>query len=121
MPNVNAPAVRRSSLCVPAGDARKLAKALAAGADEVVIDLEDAVAYDDKDRARAELAAFDWSAVGSLPLLAVRVNAVGSPWCHRDLEAVATIDAVTSVVVPKVESRADVGFVERLLTGLEGE
>jgi citrate lyase subunit beta/citryl-CoA lyase len=51
----------------------------------------------------------------------VRVNAVGSPWCHRDLEAVAAIDAVASVVVPKVESRADVGFVERLLTGLEGE
>lgn len=121
MPNVNAPAVRRSSLCVPAGDARKLAKALVAGADEVVIDLEDAVAYDDKDRARADLSAFDWTSVDPRVALSVRVNAPGSPWCHRDLEAVAAIDAIGSVVVPKVESRADVGFVERLLTGLEGE
>ncbi|GAB2972115.1 HpcH/HpaI aldolase/citrate lyase family protein [Nocardioides montaniterrae] len=120
MQNVNV-APRRSSLCVPAGDDHKLRKALAAGADEVVIDLEDAVAYADKDRARAALVAFDWSSADSSAAVAVRVNAPGSPWCHRDLEAVAGLAAVGSVVVPKVESRADVGFVERLLAGLEAE
>lgn len=124
MSEVNvAHATRRSSLCVPAGDDRKLAKALASGADEVVIDLEDAVAYDDKAAARAQLAAFDLA--GSVspggPVLAVRVNAPGSPWCHRDLELVAGLPQVASVVLPKVESRADVGFAERLLGGLEAE
>lgn len=110
---------RRSALCVPAGDDRKLTKALESGADEVVIDLEDAVAYDDKDRARAQLAAFVWPAGG--PQVAVRVNAIGTPWCHRDLEVAASITRVSSVVLPKVESRADLGFVERLLAGLEAE
>lgn len=110
---------RRSALCVPAGDDRKLVKALESGADEVVVDLEDAVAYDDKDRARAQLAAFVWPAGG--PSVSVRVNAVGTPWCHRDLEVAASIPRVTSVVLPKVESRADLGFVERLLAGLEAE
>lgn len=124
MSEVNvAQATRRSTLCVPAGDDRKLAKALASGADEVVVDLEDAVARDDKDRARAQLADFDFAGAG-MPegvVVAVRVNAPGSPWCHRDLEAVAALPVVTSVVLPKVESRADVGFAERLLDGIEAE
>ncbi len=116
---------RRSALCVPAGDARRLAKALASGADEVVVDLEDAVAYDDKERARAQLAAFDFAADPGVQAggtaVAVRVNAIGTPWCHRDIEAVASIGAISSIVLPKVESRADIGFVERLLDGLEAE
>lgn len=112
---------RRSVLCVPAGEDRKLLKAFASGADEVVIDLEDAVAYDDKHSARAQLAGFDWSAAAPGVAVAVRVNAVGTPWCHRDLEVVAGIAAVSSVVLPKVESRADVGFAEHLLDGLEAE
>ena len=99
-----------------------LQKALAAGADEVVVDLEDAVAVDDKDRARAQLSRFDFSdAEAAGVAVSVRVNAPGSPWCHRDLEAVAALPAVSSVVLPKTESRADVGFVERLLDGLEAE
>lgn len=121
MSQVNvAQVTRRSALCVPAGDDHKLAKALASSADEVVVDLEDAVAHDDKDRARAQLAAFDWSGAGGR-LVAVRVNAPGSPWCHRDLEVVAALPGVASVVLPKVASRADVGFAERLLDGLEAE
>jgi citrate lyase subunit beta/citryl-CoA lyase len=120
MPVVNvAQVTRRSSLCVPAGDDRKLHKALESGADEVVVDLEDAVAYDDKARAREQLTRFAWPE--RRPRVTVRINAVGTPWCHRDLEVVAGIGAVASVVLPKVESRADVGFAERLLEGLEAE
>jgi citrate lyase subunit beta/citryl-CoA lyase len=113
--------VRRSALCVPAGDARRVRKALASGADEVVIDLEDAVAVGDKSAARAQLTGFDRSAADAGIHVTVRVNAPRSPWCHRDLEAVASLPWVSSVVVPKVESRADVGYVERLLDGLEAE
>lgn len=114
---------RRSTLCVPAGDDGRLLRALASPADEVLIDLEDAVAPDDKLRARAQLADFDWHAAGVARdrLVAVRVNPPGSPWCHRDVEAVVRLPQVTSVVLPKVESRADVGFLERLLDGLESE
>jgi citrate lyase subunit beta / citryl-CoA lyase len=110
---------RRSVLCVPAGDDHRLGKALASGADEVVVDLEDAVAPEEKDAARARLAAFAWPEVDAG--VAVRVNAIGTRWCHRDLEVVSGIPRVTSVVLPKVESRADVGFAERLLDGLEAE
>lgn len=117
MHQVNPP--RRSALCVPAGDEHRLRKALASGADEVVIDLEDAVAPAEKQAARARLSAFSWPA--EQPIVAVRVNAIGTPWCHRDLEAVVAIPQVSSVVVPKVESRADLGFAERLLEGLELE
>jgi citrate lyase subunit beta/citryl-CoA lyase len=112
---------RRSVLCVPAGDARRLSRALGSGADEVVIDLEDAVALADKASAREQVAAFDWNSVVDGPGIAVRVNAPRTPWCHRDLEVVASLSRVGSVVVPKVASRADVGFVERLLDGLESE
>lgn len=113
--------VRRSVLCVPAGDPRRIGKALCSGADEVVVDLEDAVAVGDKDAARDVLAGFDWGAVDAAVAVSVRVNAPRSPWCHRDLDVVAGISRVGSVVVPKVESRADLGFVERLLDGLEAE
>ncbi len=112
---------RRSVLCVPAGDGRRLLQALGSGADEVVIDLEDAVAAADKDAARRQLVDFEWAAAPLSVAIAVRVNAPRSPWCHRDLEAVVAAVPARSVVVPKVESRADIGFVERLLDGLEGE
>lgn len=115
------PSIRCSVLCVPAGDVRKVSKALASAADEVVIDLEDAVASEDKETAREHLSSFDWKTVPPNRAVAVRVNGVGTPWCHRDLEAVVGIPEIASVIVPKVESRADVNFVERLLDGLEGE
>lgn len=110
---------RRATLCVPAGNDHRLGKALASGVDEVVVDLEDAVAPDRKASAREQVARFDWPA--DSPGVAVRVNAIGTPWCHRDLEMVVAVPQVASVVLPKVESRSDLGFVERLLTGLEAE
>lgn len=112
------PVRSRSTLSVPATDSHKITKALKAGADEVVLDLEDAVAPADKERARQVLVDFDWPT--ELPSLAVRVNAPRSPWCHSDVEAVAKSGIpVTSIVLPKVGSRADIGFLERLLDGVE--
>ena len=64
-----------------------IAKALASGADEVVLDLEDAVAPEAKDAARA--AVVEVLEGDAAPSLAVRVNQVGTPWCHRDVLAVA--------------------------------
>ena len=90
---------RRSCLTVPGDDERKLAKAAGLDADEVILDLEDAVAADRKDdRARCvarALAELDWRA----PTVAVRVNRGSAD----DLELVRTARPDV-VVLPKVES-----------------
>jgi citrate lyase subunit beta/citryl-CoA lyase len=109
---------RRSSLAVPASDSKKISKALESGADELVLDLEDAVAPGDKERARDLLATFDWPDSSDMPQIAVRVNAPRTPWCHRDVEVVASAVPAASIVLPKVDSRADIGFIERLIDGV---
>jgi citrate lyase subunit beta/citryl-CoA lyase len=111
---------RRVPLSVPATSERALAKATTLAVDEVVIDLEDAVPTDQKvgarQRALAALAAGGWRT----PLVSVRVNAPGTPWCHEDLIACATAPVrPASVIVPKVEAAGDLAFVSRLLDGVE--
>jgi citrate lyase subunit beta / citryl-CoA lyase len=100
---------------VPASSERKLEKAPAVGADEIVIDLEDAVAPDAKDAARTAAVA----ALRAWPggTVSVRVNTPRSAWCHLDVAALAGLPA--SIVVPKVESAGDLAFVDRLLDGCE--
>jgi citrate lyase subunit beta / citryl-CoA lyase len=93
-----------------------LAKAADLPADEIVVDLEDGVAAADKEEARAAVAA-----ARARGTLAVRINAVGSPWWRGDLEAVRTAQPDV-VVVPKVESPDQVAAVAELLpsgAGLE--
>ncbi|MGH2967697.1 MAG: aldolase/citrate lyase family protein, partial [Solirubrobacteraceae bacterium] len=104
---------RRACLVVPAAPAAKLAKGRTLAADEVVIDLEDAVLPGAKDEAReavADALADDWAAEA----VAVRVNAVGTPWCHLDLAMLAASgrEAVTAVL-PKVEHAHDLAFAGR--------
>lgn len=114
-------APRRSVLAVPAGDVRKMTKALASGADQVVLDLEDSVEPGAKDQARDALVAFlsDLPAP-ALATVTVRINAIGSAWCHRDVMAIAGMSRpCESLVVPKVEGPEDLWFVDRLLTGVE--
>ncbi|MEP6812233.1 MAG: CoA ester lyase, partial [Actinomycetota bacterium] len=91
-------------LYVPADRPDRVAKALASGADAVIVDLEDAVAPAAKTAARAGLAAL-FTEPGSVRVH-VRVNALGTSWGDDDLRAVATlpIDAVT---LPKTESPDD--------------
>ncbi|MFL6269906.1 MAG: HpcH/HpaI aldolase/citrate lyase family protein [Actinomycetes bacterium] len=91
---------RRSCLAVPASSERMLAKAAELDADEIVVDLEDGVASADKERARANL-----PLARARGTLAVRVNK-GSV---ADIEAASAVADV--LVVPKVESPADVAAV----------
>jgi citrate lyase subunit beta / citryl-CoA lyase len=86
-----------------------IAKASGLPADEIVVDLEDGVAPVDKDEARGRLG--DAAARGTL---AVRINAVGSPWWEDDLAAVAALRPAV-VVLPKVESADHVRAVIELL------
>jgi citrate lyase subunit beta / citryl-CoA lyase len=111
---------RRSCLSVPASSKRKLEKAPGVGADEIVVDLEDAVAPDAKDDARSAAAAALMSSAWDGVAVSVRVNAPRSAWCHVDVAALAGLpDRPAGIVVPKVESGADLAFVERLLDGVE--
>ncbi len=110
---------RRVSLSVPASE-RMLAKAPTIAVDEVVIDLEDAVPADQKVAARGRALAALQGARWRAALVSVRVNAPGTPWCHEDVIALASAPVrPASLIVPKVESAADLGFVSRLLDGVE--
>ncbi|HEX5259658.1 MAG TPA: CoA ester lyase [Sphingomicrobium sp.] len=91
----------RSVLFLPASNPRAIAKARNAGADLVVLDLEDAVKIEDKDAARAAVA----QAVESewpMPV-AIRVNGAGTEWHSLDLDAVARSNA-DFVTVPRAIS-----------------
>jgi len=88
----------RSLLFVPASRPERFDKALAAGADAVIVDLEDAVAPHEKERARAALAAWLDPA---RPVL-VRINAVDTPWFGEDL-ALCAHPGVAAVMLPKAE------------------
>lgn len=111
---------QRSELSVPASSGRFFAKAAAGAADAVVLDLEDGVAEDRKDAARtAAIEAantVDWGG----KILSVRVNAISTPWCHRDIVEVATAcPRLDRIVLPKAEEAFDIRFVSALLDGIE--
>ena len=91
----------RSVLFLPASNPRAIAKAREAGADLVVLDLEDAVTTADKSAARkaaVEAVASDWP----MPV-AIRVNGVGTEWHSLDVDAVAR-SQVSLLVLPRAIS-----------------
>ena len=108
----------RSFLFTPANVPRRVEKALNLDADAVILDLEDSVAPADKPPSRAAVV----NALGRARkcLLYVRVNAPSTPYCYADL--VATIRrGLDGVVVPKIESAADLHAIDWLLAALERE
>lgn len=94
--------IPRSYLFVPGDRPERFAKALASGADAVIVDLEDAVAPQAKDSARAALA--DWLARtgGDDGSVVVRINAIDTAWFEADL-ALCQSPRVAAVMVPKAE------------------
>ena len=96
-------------LVVPGHAGRMHSKALAAGADEVVFDLEDAVAADAKAQAREQVAATLSRPEWSDRAVAVRINARHTAEHAADLELCAALGhARLTIVVPKVEAMDDV-------------
>ncbi|MEK7344417.1 MAG: CoA ester lyase [Pseudomonadota bacterium] len=95
----------RSFLFVPGHRPERFAKALASGADAVIVDLEDAVPLDAKDAARAALAAAwpDFDAAQRARLL-VRVNPAGTPWHEADLAALGDLPGLGALMLPKAET-----------------
>ena len=93
-------------LCLPASNAKALAKLAILECDATIYDLEDAVAPDMKAAAREAL--ISHFAAGAKPGVehVIRINALASPWGEADLEAVAQCRP-DAVLVPKVESVAE--------------
>jgi citrate lyase subunit beta / citryl-CoA lyase len=106
--------LRRSVLYVPGSNARALEKARTLPADALILDLEDAVAPAAKEEARRlVLGTLAAGGFGHRERI-VRVNGLGTPWGRVDLDAAARSGA-DAVLLPKVESAADVRAAERVL------
>ena len=88
---------------MPGTNARAMEKAKGFAADAIVFDLEDAVAPDAKEQARAQAVGVVRAGGYGRPELIVRVNGTATPWGRADLAAVAT-SGVDAVLLPKVES-----------------
>src|SRR5512134_3574869 len=103
-------AAARSYLFVPANRPERFDKALAAGADAVIVDLEDAVAPQDKEPARALIV--QWATAKSDPLdrVLIRINDAATPWFDGDLECIQRA-GIGTVMLPKAETPAQVAKV----------
>jgi len=109
----------RTYLFVPGTRVERFGKALASGADAdaVILDLEDAVALDDKPRARRSIAEWFASAADDdRARIVVRINDAGSPWFADDLLALRDAGAVR-VLLPKAEDAQQTAAVKAIIPG----
>lgn len=98
---------RRSVLYMPGSNARALEKAKSIAADALILDLEDAVAPDAKEQARAQVtAAVTGGGYGPREIV-VRINALDTPWGAADLAA-ASAAGPDAILIPKPSIAADI-------------
>ena len=115
--------VQRSELAVPGTNPSLFEKAAASAADFVFLDLEDAVAPDDKVQARKNvieaLGDIDWRARGKT--VCVRINGIDTHYMYRDVvDVVEQVgDKLDIILIPKVGVAADVYLVDALVTQIE--
>jgi citrate lyase subunit beta/citryl-CoA lyase len=113
--------LRRSELSTPGTSQKMMEKAAASAADLVFLDLEDAVAPSEKEKARQPiieaLNGLDWGT----KTRAIRINSTDTKWCHDDLVEIVTGAGqnLDVVIIPKVKAPRDVWFVDTLLAQLE--
>lgn len=110
----------RSLLFVPGNKLAWVSSAVAAGADGIVLDLEDAVPAARRAAARAEVGAYLRDCGAPAAKLFVRTSGPADIAMLRDLEAVVG-ERLTGVLVPKIDSVADVICADRILAWLERE
>ncbi|MGN6392196.1 MAG: HpcH/HpaI aldolase/citrate lyase family protein [Gemmatimonadales bacterium] len=115
--------LQRSELAVPGSNPSLFTKALDGPADYVFLDLEDAVAPGDKEKARtnviAALLEHDWRGRGKT--ICVRVNGIDTHYMYRDVVDVVEQAGhrLDTILIPKVGVPADVYLVDALLTQIE--
>ncbi len=108
----------RSYLFAPGDNEKLLGKVFRAGADAVVLDLEDAVAPANKARARELVLTALQTAPANAPAIYIRINAVSSPYWQADLSVVAH-PRVRGLRLGKAESRAELDTLDELLKRAE--
>ena len=115
------PRSRRTCHAVPGSNERFIAKAVGLEADEIFLDLEDAVAPNEKDSARERvieaLRTLDFGA----KTVVVRVNGTDTPHYYKDLIAVVEQagEQLDAIMLPKVRTPGDVEMTDKLLTQIE--
>lgn len=108
----------RSWLFAPGDSERKMEKATAGTADIVLLDLEDAVATEEKPKARSSVAAFLAARPQERSRLWVRINPLQGPHALTDLAAVMP-GRPGGIMLPKSRGRADVELLDNYLSALE--
>ncbi len=115
--------LQRCELAVPGSNPRMLEKAVTCAADYVFLDLEDAVAPDDKVQARknviAALNEFDWKGQGKT--VSVRINGLDTHYMYRDVVDVVEQagSKLDTILIPKVGTTGDVYMVDAMVTQIE--
>jgi malyl-CoA/(S)-citramalyl-CoA lyase len=113
--------LNRSELAVPGSNPKLFEKAAASAADVVFLDLEDAVAPDDKEQARKNVIEaindIDWGST----TLSLRINGLDTHYMYRDVVDVLeqTSGRLDLIMIPKVGTAADVYAVDMLVTQVE--
>jgi citrate lyase subunit beta/citryl-CoA lyase len=111
---------RRSALYLPASNAKAIIKARSVAADVIILDLEDSVATELKDEARAAaLTAVREGGFGTREV-AIRANGLDTEWGSADLAAIARSGA-DAVLVPKISSVADIARCQSALAAAPPE
>jgi citrate lyase subunit beta/citryl-CoA lyase len=110
----------RSLLFVPADGGKKFDKAMASGADALIVDLEDSIAPERKAAARAPALAFLQEAGGAKdrPRLFVRINGLDTGLADADLDAIVP-GKPDAILLPKAEGGASVAHLDAKLTARE--
>ena len=112
---------RRSTLSVPGSSPKMIAKAATLPVDQVLLDLEDAVAVDAKIDARATVIEALNQQRWTAHTVSLRINDVETQWCHDDIIDVVTQagEHLDTIILTKAKSIGDVRFVHLLLDQLE--
>jgi malyl-CoA/(S)-citramalyl-CoA lyase len=112
------PRLYRSKLFVPGARPQLFEKAAASAADVVCLDLEDAVAPADKDKARDNIVAALNEVKWGNKLVTVRINGLDTNFCYRDVLALVEKggERLDAIMVPKVGNASDLYAIDMLIT-----
>jgi citrate lyase subunit beta/citryl-CoA lyase len=117
------PRVQRSELAVPGSNTKVFEKAVTGAADYVFLDLEDAVAPDDKIPARTNIVQalndLDWHGHGKTT--SIRINGLDTHYMYRDVVEVVEQAGhrLDTILIPKVGTASDVYLIDALVTQIE--
>ena len=114
------PRLHRSELAVPGSNTRLFEKAAKSAADVIFLDVEDAVAPDDKEQARKNIIEalndIDWG----YKTMMIRINGLDTHYAYRDvIDVIEKAPRLDMVLIPKVGVPSDVYAIDMLITQVE--